>query len=127
MLDSLSSLIDQDYSSVYAYAGVEAIKTRLVEQGVIVVLSEDDRFLGVLTPADVLTRAHHLVIDCLQDKPTIRFDQTIATALDILLASRESALPVLRDDGQLAGVLHQYRLVRHLAEENKQLKSASFR
>ena len=124
---SLSSLIDQDYSSVYAYAGVEAIKARLVEQGAIVVLSEDDCFLGVLTPTDVLIRAHHLVIDCLRDKPTIQSDQTITAALDILLTSREPALPVLRDNGQLAGVLHQHRLVRHLAEENRRLKSASFR
>ena len=126
----LSPFIDQEYASVYAYAGVAAIKSRLIEQGAIVVLNEDDTFLGVLTPTDVLVRANHLVIDCLRDKPTIQPDQSFEEVLDIMLASRETVLPVVYHHGKLAGLLHQRTLVQHLMKENYHLtkeQKTSFR
>ena len=117
----LSPFIDQAYTSVYAYAGVAAIKPRLVEQKAIVVLDEDDSFLGVLTPVDAFLRSHYLVIDCLRDKPVIHTNQTIAEALDIMLMSQETVLPVFYHRGTLAGLLHQRTLVQHLLEENERL------
>lgn len=117
----LSPLIDQEYSSVYAYAGVAAIKPRLAEQGAIVVLSEDETFLGVLTPTDVLLHAHHLVIDCLRDKPTLYSNQSMEEAAALMVTSGESVLAVVYHHGKLAGLLHQRSLMQHLIKENHRL------
>ena len=115
MADSpLIPFLDQAYTSVYAYAGVEAIRARLVKEGAIVVWNEDDTFLGMLTPADVVIRSHRLVVDCLRHKPTIRSDEPVLDALRILVDSREVVLPVVNADGQFAGLLHQRTLVEHL-------------
>ena len=113
----LSPFLDQDYLSVYAYAGVEAIRARLVKEGAIVVWNEDDTFLGILTPADVVVRSHHLVVDCLRHKPIIRSDQSALDALRTLLDSREAVLPVKHPSGEFAGLLHQRTLVEQLLLE----------
>ena len=118
---SLSPFINQEYSSVYAYAGVEAIKSRLAEQGAIVVLNEDDTYLGVITPTDVLLQPHRLVIDCLRSKPVIHPDHSVIEALNTMLEHQEVVLPVVYHRGELAGLLHQRTLVQHLMKENSRL------
>jgi Mg/Co/Ni transporter MgtE len=118
MADSaLASFLDQDYTSVYAYAGVEAVRARLVKEGAIVVWNEDDTYLGVLTPADVVARPHRLVVDCLRHKPFIGADQSVLDALRVLLDSKEVILPVMNPDGRFAGLLHQRTLVERLLLE----------
>lgn len=120
---ALTPFLDRDYTSVYAYAGVEAIRARLVKEGAIVVWNEDDTFLGILTPADVVVRSHHLVVDCLRHKPIIRSDQSVLDALRTLLDSKEVILPVMNADGQFAGLLHQRTLVEQLLLERPPTKS----
>ena len=110
----LTSFLDQNYTSVYAYAGVEAIRARLVKEGAIVVWNEDDTFLGVLTPSDVVVRSHRLVVDCLRHKPAIRSTEPVLDALRTLLDSKEAILPVMNADGQFVGLLHQRALVEQL-------------
>ena len=117
----LSALVDQKYSSVYAYAGVEAIRSRLAELGAIVILNEDDTFLGVLTPTDVLIRASRLVIDCLRRKPVIYIDQSVEEAVDTMLTNYETVLPVMHRYGKPVGLLHQHTLIEYLLKENRRL------
>ncbi len=78
------------------------------------VWNEDETFLGMLTPADVVVRSHHLVVDCLRRKPSIRVDQSVLDALRTLLDSKEVILPVMNPDGRFAGLLHQRTLVERL-------------
>ncbi len=78
------------------------------------VWNEDDTFLGILTPADVVIRSHRLVIDCLRHKPVIRSDEPVLDALRTLVDSREAILPVANADGQFVGLLHQRTLVEQL-------------
>lgn len=121
----LSPLIDQEYSSVYAYAGVEAIKARLVEEGAIVVWNEDDTFLGILTPVDVVIHPHRLVIDCMREKAVVRPDQPLREVLRIMLDSNETVLPVVYRRGALAGLLRQNALVEHLLAQPDSAKPSS--
>ncbi len=121
---ALSSFIYQDYTSIYAYAGVEAIRARLVKEGAIVVWNEDDTFLGILTPADVVVRSHRLVVDCLRYKPVIHSSQTVIDALRTLLDNNEVILPVVDTDGRFMGLLRQSTLVKHLLLETPSAKSA---
>ena len=120
---ALHFFLDQDYTSVYAYAGVEAIRARLVKEGAIVVWNEDDTFLGILTPADVVVRSHRLVVDCLRHKPVIHFSQTAHEALRTLLDNKEIVLPVVDADGNFAGLLRQSTLVEWLLSSNPSTKS----
>lgn len=115
----LSPFIDQSYSSVYAYAGIAAIRAQLVAEGGIVVWNEDESFLGVLTPADVVAQPHHLAIDCLREKPMARPSQSAREILRIMLDCGETVLPVMYDRGKLAGLVHQRALVEHLLGEKQ--------
>ena len=115
----LSPFIEQSYSSVYAYAGVAAIRARLVAEGGIVVWNEDDSFRGILTLTDVVAQSHHLVIDCLREKPLIRPTQSVREVLRIMLDCRETVLPVVYERGELAGLVHQRTLVEHLLDKSK--------
>ena len=114
---SLSPFIDQSYFSVYAYAGVAAVRERLVADGGIVVWNEDDTFLGVLTPTDVVARSHQLAIDCLRQKPSVYPSQSVREVLRTMLDSGETVLPVMYERGKLAGLVHQRTLVEHLLSE----------
>ena len=114
MADSLTSFVDQTYVSVYAYAGVEALRGRLVKEGAIVVWNEDDTFLGILTPTDVVIRSHRLVVDCLRHKPVLRSDDSVLDALRTLLDSKEAILPVMHPNGQFGGLLRQTTLIEQL-------------
>ena len=121
----LSLFIEQSYSSVYAYAGVAAIRARLVAEGGIVVWNEDDSFLGVLTLTDVVAQPHRLVIDCLREKPLIRPTQSVREVLRIMLDCGETVLPVVYERGELAGLVYQRALVEHLLNKEEESKSQS--
>ena len=113
----LAPLIDQQYAIVYAYAGVDAIRLRLAKEEAIVVLDEEERFIGLITPRDVVQRGHRLVIDCLQEKPTIHPEHSVSEALHVMIEAREYVLPVVYERGKLAGLLRQRDLIKHLLIE----------
>lgn len=113
----LSPFIQQEYFSVYAYAGVDAIRARLTNEGAAVVWNENDTFLGVLTPTDLAVRPSRLVMDCLRKKPVVRLTQSAREVLRTMLDSKETVLPVVYEHGELAGLVHQHTLVEYLLGE----------
>ena len=117
MASPLSPFIRQEYFSVYAYAGIDAIRVRLIEEGAAVVWNEDDTFLGVLTPDNVAAQPHRLVVDCLRKKPVVRPEQSAQEVLRMMLDHRETVLPVMYERGELAGLVYQRTLVEHLLDQ----------
>jgi CBS domain-containing protein len=88
------------------------------------VCDADGRLVGVLTERDVFAR---LVIGAVDvSKPveslmtteprTLRLDQTILDAIELMQTGRYRNVPLVDDDGLLVGVVRQNDIIRYLAE-----------
>lgn len=93
----IRSLIQKDYVTVAPYTGTHAIRKVVVERGAVVVM-ENNTLFGLLTPTDLLTKPHNLVIDCISPKPTIGPTHSVNAALEIMRESKFRVLPVCENN-----------------------------
>jgi signal transduction histidine kinase len=84
------------YPIIHPYDGVISIEEKLKEKDYLVVMDEHRVFYGILTPADILTRPHKLVIDCLTPKEIIQADDSFAELVNKFEKTPSEALPVFR-------------------------------
>lgn len=96
------------------FAGVESVESRLIELGYLVV-KDRDRFMGILTPEDVLSCGHVLVVDCLREKPRLAADDGIEKAVSLMNAENLRALPVFAPDGAYLGIVTYPRLLNEMS------------
>lgn len=92
------------------------------------VTDEDGRLAGVLTERDVFDRlvgpdvGHGVDVDApvevfMTSNPnTLRLDDTVRDALELMQSSRFRNVPVVDDDHRLIGVVRQADVLRYLAE-----------
>jgi CBS domain-containing protein len=92
------------------------------------VTDADGRLVGVLTERDVFDRlvgpdvAAGVDVDAaveayMTTEPrTLRLDQTVRDALEIMQERRYRNVPVVDDDGRLVGVVRQIDILKYLAE-----------
>lgn len=102
---------------------VRAIQRSGVGDSVLVV-TPGGHLVGVLTERDIF--AHLVGTDEDLDKPvetmlvteprTLRLDQTVRDALGLMQDGRYRNVPLLDEQGQLAGIVRQRDLIRFLAE-----------
>ncbi|MBP7584077.1 MAG: PAS domain S-box protein [Spirochaetes bacterium] len=115
-------LLRTDYDIVGPYEGVSNVEQVLLEKMYLAVMDEG-RFLGLLTPHDLVKAPHSLVIDCLQEKPHIDFDQDIESALQLMRESQNMVLPVM-SGGTFAGVCVRADIADYLLEQRQLLSTA---
>jgi CBS domain-containing protein len=78
------------------------------------VLAERDVFARLVTGQEDLTRP---VDSLLNTEPkTLRLDQTILDAIDLMQTGRYRNIPLVDDAGHLVGVVRQNDIIRYLAE-----------
>ena len=112
----LKKHISNSYPIVDAYAGVRDVSDQLLENGFLVVFC-DEKYLGILTPHDVLCRPHKLVIDCLSDNPrSLNASDVLEVALNRLNQVDTVALPVY-DGNRYAGIIRKDNLFDILREQ----------
>jgi CBS domain-containing protein len=92
------------------------------------VTDEDGRLVGVLTERDIFGRlvgpdvAPEVDLDAdvedymTTDPKTLRLDQTVRDALDLMQSGRFRNVPVIDDDHLLVGVVRQVDILKFLAE-----------
>jgi len=88
------------------------------------VVDAGGRLAGVLTERDVFSRLIGATEDLsapaetlLNTEPrTLRLDQTVRDAIDLMQTGRYRNVPVVDADGRLAGVVRQQDILRFLAE-----------
>jgi CBS domain-containing protein len=92
------------------------------------VTDEDGRLAGVLTERDVFDRlvgpdvGHGVDVDApvevfMTSNPnTLRLDDTVRDALELMQSGRFRNVPVVDDDHRLIGVVRQVDVLRYLAE-----------
>ena len=88
------------------------------------VCDSDGRLVGVLAERDVFARLVTGQVDLtrpvdslLNTEPrTLRLDQTILDAIDLMQTGRYRNIPLVDDAGNLVGVVRQNDIIRYLAE-----------
>jgi len=88
------------------------------------VCDKDDRLVGVLTERDVFGRIVmgdvdlSLPVESLMttEPNTLRLDQTVLDAIELMQTGRYRNVPLVDDDGHMAGVVRQSDIIRYLAE-----------
>jgi len=111
-----------NYPCADPYQGLRSVEEAFQENGYVVVM-ESNRFLGVLTPADVIKHPHRLVIDCITEKEWVRDDDALSVVFEKLGRSHSPALPVCKE-GQFVGIIEQGELIGKLKEELDRLYKA---
>jgi CBS domain-containing protein len=91
----------------------------------LVVIDDDVRPIGVLDERDIALEwppgplgAHHLPVHKLlrsRTRPRVRAEDDVVSVAQIMLSSREDALPVVDEDGRLLGLITVWQLVELIA------------
>lgn len=101
------------YPIVHPYESIKSIGNRLKEKDYLVVKDEENKFYGILTPADVLTRPYNLVIDCLTPKGIIQTDDSFGELVGKFEKTPSEALPVFHRD-KYVGILEKSHAIKKL-------------
>jgi signal transduction histidine kinase len=109
----IDKYITNSYIKVHPFEGVCSVEEILLEKEYLVVINDDDEFLGILTPNDLIKRPHKIVIDCVTEKEYILHDETIISVLNKFNKNQCSALPVLQGN-KFVGIIEKYNLINKL-------------
>jgi len=116
----IGDLMHQEYPTVSAYAAVSSIDNLLARERY-AVIKDEEKFLGILTPADTLINPHRLVIDCMTAKPVIDFDADLNEALLLMQSDSLHVLPVVKENG-FVGVVRERDILDCFLERNRRLQ-----
>ena len=101
------------YPTVHPNECIKSIENRLKEKDYLVVEDEKNKFYGILTPSDVLTRPSKLVIDCLTPKGIIQTDDSFGALVGKFENTPSEALPVFQH-GKYLGILEKNDAIKKL-------------
>lgn len=119
----IQSHILNKYYTVAPFEGISSIEEKLLEKGYVVVADENG-YIGILTTGDLIKHPHKIVIDCLTEKGSISFDETIISALDKFKNIQCPALPVFREN-RFIGIVEKYELINELISRINHLYNKS--
>lgn len=101
------------YPTVKPGESIKSIENRLKEKDYLVVKDEKNKFYGILTPSDILTRPGKLVIDCLTPKGIIQTDDSFGELVGKFEKTPSEALPVFQY-GKYLGILEKSDAIKKL-------------
>lgn len=108
---NLNRYISPSYPTVGPYEGTNSVESRLLSHGYLVVLSEENEYLGVLIPSDRIIHPHKIVIDCVTKKERILINDSIQSALAKFQKNESIALPVFSEDNTFLGVIEKSHVI----------------
>lgn len=120
----IKNYILNSYTTVNAFAGINSIEKALLKNGYVVVINDNEKFQGILTPVDLIKRPHRIVIDCLTKKEHISADEAMVSVLDKFDKSHCPALPVFKED-KFIGIVERHNIVDRLRIKTNELYSKS--
>jgi len=109
---SIMPFVRYDYDTLDAYEGVVAAR-RSDSIGNGIVVMEEDKAIGILTPSDLARKQHAIVIDCLSKKPVVEKTDKISDVLDMMGNSGHHVLMVY-DQENFVGTISQNDIIDHL-------------
>ena len=113
-------LVERDYEVCDSSATLASVRGPLLDAGFVVVMDRD-RFLGILTPDDVLRSGGETPAKGLRERPRVDETDDLAAVLRQMADAGTCVLPVFRFD-RFVGVVRRLRLVDHLLEHCERLE-----
>ena len=104
---------------IHPFFSITSVEESLIRNSYLVVKNEDV-FVGILTPNDILANGHQLVIDCLSKKRTISAEEEIEMVLSIMREEHQSVLPVVNKAGKYLGSISYLNILEELGFLKKQ-------
>ena len=114
-------LIEKVFQLAEPRARISSIDKQLLENSFLVVL-ENNKFIGILTPADIAESPHELVVDCLNGKPHVDYDADVKSVLEIMNEGNVFVLPVFKA-GEFVGVITKNTITAFLDSCRKEIES----
>ncbi|MFO8001722.1 MAG: ATP-binding protein [Marinilabilia sp.] len=112
--------IEKSYPRTEPLKGINTIETELMDHRFFVVMEEPEKYLGMLTIPDVLSRKKKLVADCLTPKPHITPNSSVEEAMMLMTSTHLPALPVIDNNNKFHGILSQNKLIETLKAHQKE-------
>lgn len=109
----LKKYVSDTYPTAGPFEGINSIESKLLKHRYLVVIDDDKKFHGILTPCDLIEHPHKIVIDCLTQKESIALNDTTLIALDKFRSTQCFALPVINEDNFL-GVIEKNQIMSDL-------------
>lgn len=118
---NISFFVRRDFQTIGAYEHVIAIKDQLIQHTALVVQDDEHRYIGILTPLDILQRPRNLVIDCLTEKPSVTLPCSVDEALQVMQAEQEEVLSVYQGD-KFEGLVFKNDLLEFVRTKRNELE-----
>lgn len=93
-MDIVNKHIRKDFPTINPYIGVIGIDEILKEKGYAIVSDHNNPCYGILTPMDLISHPHKLVIDCMSPKEAILTSDSFEIIYRKFKRSKSEALPV---------------------------------
>lgn len=90
---TISNFVNRHEIVVKPFASIDSVEGDLIEHKYLVV-KDGEKFVGLLTPADVVRNFHYLVIDCYTKKPAVYENESIEVVVAKMLECKQIVLPV---------------------------------
>jgi len=120
----IKSYILNSYTTILPFAGINSVEKALLKNEYLVVINDDEKFQGILTPFDLIKRPHKIVIDCLTEKEHVSADETITSVFDKFKKNHCSALPVFKEN-EFIGIVEKHSIIDKLRIETNELYNRS--
>ncbi|MEA4841400.1 MAG: histidine kinase dimerization/phospho-acceptor domain-containing protein [Bacteroidales bacterium] len=120
----LEDYILKDYPTVEPYIGINAIEENIKGKNYLVVMDKCKTYYGILTPSDVISRPHKLVIDCLSKKERVRPGDSFAEVYGKFSKTPSEALPVFHEN-EFIGIIEKDCALQKLKYRVDELYKAS--
>lgn len=101
---NLSSFVNNDNEIVSSFNSTTSVIPRLLKKKYLVV-EDDESFVGLLTPRDIVENYHNLVVDCLCEKPLVHINDDINDVITVMDKSGFRALPVFSESEVFIGIV----------------------
>ena len=105
--------LQKDEVIVHPFCSVFSIEQILIEKTYVVV-KDEQRYYGILTPSDVLMMGHQLVIDCITAKTKINEDDEVEKILMIMNNEKQYVLPVFSKRNEYIGSTTYIRVLEEI-------------
>lgn len=120
----LEDCILTNYPTVEPYQGINAIEDNLKEKNYLVVMGKNKRYYGILTPSDIVSRPHKLVIDCISTKAQIQPGDNFADVFGKFRKTPSEALPVFHEN-EFIGIVEKSVAFQKLKNKMDELRKAA--
>jgi signal transduction histidine kinase len=108
------------YPVAYEFDGVNSVQDMLVNSHFLVVLDDNEKYVGILTSNDLIQRPHKIVADCMTPKPYLNIGEEIISVLKRVDIDQIVALPVF-DNHAFCGIIRKADLIQSLIDKIEDL------